>query len=237
MPVQKDLKRLVRARMKKTGEAYTAARAHIIDRPPRPASARAREELAAPTEVAAPAPSHFAAIAGMSDEKLKAATACTWERWVHALDRKKAYELTHRDLAKLIREKYKTSSWWTQTVAVGYERIKGLRERGQQRDGTYQATKSRTFAVPVDVLFDAWADARTRRQWLDGGRVRVRAATRPKSIRLDIDGATIAVGFIDKGAGRSAVAVEQDRLPSRDAAEGVKRFWAERFVELGEILS
>ena len=29
MPRNKDLKRLVRARMQKTGEAYTAARAHI----------------------------------------------------------------------------------------------------------------------------------------------------------------------------------------------------------------
>ena len=236
MPVQKDLKRLVRARMKKTGEAYTAARAHIIDRPPRPASARVRAEFAAPPEVTAPAPSQFAAIAGMSDEKLKAATACTWERWVHALDRKKAYELSHRDLAKLIREKYKTSSWWTQTVAVGYERIKGLRERGQQRDGTFRATKSRTFAAPVDRLFEAWADARTRKQWLDGGQVRVRASTRPKSIRLDIDGATVTVGFIAKGTGKSSVAVEQDRLPTREAAEGVKRFWAERFAELGEVL-
>jgi hypothetical protein len=30
MPRQKDLKRLVRARMRKTGEAYTAARAQIL---------------------------------------------------------------------------------------------------------------------------------------------------------------------------------------------------------------
>lgn len=142
MPARKDLKRLVRARMKKTGEAYTAARAHIIDRPPGPASARVRAEFDAPREIAAPAPSQFAAIAGMSDEKLKAATACTWERWVHALDRKKAYELSHRDLAKLIREKYKTSSWWTQAVAAGYERIKGLRERGQQREPPSRSASS-----------------------------------------------------------------------------------------------
>jgi hypothetical protein len=30
MPRQKDLKRLVRARMKKTGEAYTTARSQIL---------------------------------------------------------------------------------------------------------------------------------------------------------------------------------------------------------------
>ena len=33
MPRNKDLKRLVRARMKKTGEAYTSARAQILKKP------------------------------------------------------------------------------------------------------------------------------------------------------------------------------------------------------------
>jgi len=32
VPIQKDLKKLVRARMQKTGEAYTAARLHIVSR-------------------------------------------------------------------------------------------------------------------------------------------------------------------------------------------------------------
>ena len=35
MPRQKDLKRLVRTRMRKTGEAYTAARAQILRNPER----------------------------------------------------------------------------------------------------------------------------------------------------------------------------------------------------------
>ena len=68
-----------------------------------------------------------------------------WKKWVYALDRKKAYELSHRELAQLIKDKYHTPDWWTQTVAVGYERIKGLRVRGQRRDGFYSASKSRTL--------------------------------------------------------------------------------------------
>ena len=101
----------------------------------------------------------YAALAGMSDEKVKAKTGCTWERWVYALDRHGAEQMSHRDIAALVNEKYKIDGWWSQTVTVGYERIKGLRARGQRRDGTYEATKSRTFNVPVTTLFDAWADA------------------------------------------------------------------------------
>ena len=36
MPRQKDLKRLVRARMEKTGEAYTTARAQVLRKPRTP---------------------------------------------------------------------------------------------------------------------------------------------------------------------------------------------------------
>ena len=32
MTTQKDFKRVVRARMQKTGESYTAARAHVVGR-------------------------------------------------------------------------------------------------------------------------------------------------------------------------------------------------------------
>jgi hypothetical protein len=148
MPTQKDLKRLVRARMRKTGEAYTTARAQIISKP--------RVQIARDDKP------DYAKLAGMSDAKIKEHTACTWEKWVYALDRRKAYELTHSELAKLIKEKYKTPDWWTQTVAVGYERIKGLRAKGQRRDGSYSANKSRTFNVPLETLFEAWTDAKTR---------------------------------------------------------------------------
>jgi hypothetical protein len=126
MPTNKDLKRLVRARMRKTGEAYTAARAHIIKKPK--AAAASKPNLAT-TSV------DYAALAGMSDEKVKAKTGCTWERWVRALDGKGAERMSHRDIARLVSEKYKVDGWWSQTVTVGYERIKGLRARGQRRDG------------------------------------------------------------------------------------------------------
>ncbi len=35
------------------------------------------------------------------------------------------------------------SGWWRQTVTVGYERLRGLREPGQRGDGHYEANRSR----------------------------------------------------------------------------------------------
>ena len=230
MPINKDLKRLVRARMKKTGEAYTTARAHLLKKP--------RRKTVSMTVLAAAKKVDYAALAGTSDATIKAKTGCTWERWVGALDYLGAKEMSHRDIAALVNKKYKIDGWWAQTVTVGYERIKGLRARGQRRDGTYEATKSRTFDVPVKTLFEAWADASVRRRWLDGESVKVRTATAPKSMRLGwSDGSIIAIGFEAKGKSKSSVAVQHTKLPDKETADRLKQYWSDRLDTLGEALS
>jgi hypothetical protein len=238
MPQNKDLKRRVRARMRKTGEAYTAARAQIIRKPRTAVETSAPAAATSRAALSQPAPSEYAAIAGISDAKVKEMTGCTWERWVYALDRHHAAEMTHTGIAKLISAKYKVGPWWTQMVAVGYERIRGLRTRGQQRDGSYQASKSKTFDVPVTRLFGAWADDTIRRSWLKGSGAKVRTASAPKSIRLGFDdGSVVAVSFAAKGRGRSVVAVEHTKLADRVAAERVKSEWTARFEALAEALA
>jgi hypothetical protein len=238
MPRNKDFKRLVRARMRKTGEAYTAARAQIIRKPTTRVRSTAAAAIAPLAPAAAPRPNEFAALAGMSDAALKEKTGCTWERWVHALDHHGAAQMSHRDIAALVGTKYKVGSWWSQTVAVGYERIRGLRARGQQRNGKWEMTRSRTFNVPVTTLFEAWTDASVRRRWLNGTDVRVRTATAPKSMRLDwTDGSIIAVGFAAKGKSKSAVAVAHTKVPDRETVDRLKRFWTERFDALGAELT
>jgi hypothetical protein len=215
MTQNKDLKRKVRARMKKTGESYTSARMHIVK---------------------TPRPVDYAKLAGMSDAAIREKTGCAWEKWVKSLDYHGAEKMSHRDIAKLVSEKYKVPSWWTQTVTVGYERIKGLRARGQRRDGTYEASKSRTFNVSVQTLYDAWADTRTRKRWLDS-EIRIRTATSPRSMRIAwSDGTIIAVGFYSKGEGKSSVAVQHPGLPDRATADAMKKYWSERLDALGRVL-
>ncbi|HET9636433.1 MAG TPA: hypothetical protein VFP26_10930 [Gemmatimonadaceae bacterium] len=215
MTANKDFKRLVRARMKKTGEAYTTARSRLVKKP----------KL------------NYATIAGMSDVVIKQKTGCTWEKWVKALDYHGAEKLRHAEIVGLVRKTYKVGDWWAQMVTVGYERIKGLRAKGQRRDGTYEASKSRTFEVPVSALFDAWANDVTRRSWLNGADVRVRTATKPKSMRLDWNKSIVAVGFASKGSSKSSVAVQHTKLPDRDAANQIKEYWSERLDALGELFT
>ena len=182
MPKQKDLKRLTRARMQKTGESYTAARATLLAKKAR-RSARREDVSPAPAPPPAAAPD-YAALAGMSDATVEAKTGCTWERWVAALDYQGAAEWSHGEIAAHVHEKYGIPGWWAQTVTVGYERIRGLRDKGQRRDGSYEANKSRTYPVPLATLYGAFATPARRRSWLPEPGVVVRKATSGRSMRL-----------------------------------------------------
>jgi hypothetical protein len=229
MPANKDLKRVVRARMKKTGESYTAARSQLLKKP--------RAKRPVPEATPAPRPGDYAKLAGMSDAAVKAKTGCTWERWVVALDHHGAAKMSHREIAALVHEKYDVSGWWAQQVTVGYERIRGLRDRGQRRDGAYEAGKSRTFNVPVEALFDAFANSAKRRRWLDGEKPTVRTATAPRSMRLGWpDGTLVALWFEKKGAEKSSVSVQHTKLPDRSSVERMKTYWSARLDRLAEVL-
>jgi hypothetical protein len=219
MPTQKDFKRRVRARMQKTGESYTAARHQLIATPTTSKLSIDRAKLA-----------------GMSDVAVRAKTGRTWAGWVRVLDAAGAANLPHRAIAKHVAS-LGLPSWWSQTITVGYERIRGLRERGQQRGGAYEASKSRTFAVPVGVLFDAFADTRVRQRWLPVN-VSVRSARPARRMRLSWeDGTIVHVAFVSKSDARSAVAVQHTKLADRAAMETIKRAWTLHFDRLAAVLA
>jgi hypothetical protein len=103
-----------------------------------------------------------------------------------------------------------------------------------ERPGGFSATASKTVAVPVERLFDAFMDDGLRERWLPGGDLRLRTASRPKSARFDWgDGTTrVNVGFTAKGEGKSSVGLEHERLVDGAEAERMKAYWRERVAVL-----
>ncbi len=215
MTANKDFKRLVRGRMLRTGESYTAARSKLLRKPP--------------------AKIDYAQLAGISDASIKANTGCRWELWTKALDYAGAHTWPHRRIAAYVHKKFKVGDWWSQTVTVGYERIKGLRAIGQRRDGTFEATKSKTFPVSLTRLYASCSDPKLRAQWLPVD-VTVRTATSQKYMRIGWpDETTVVLGFTRKGAAKSQVAVQHAKLRDRAAVTKMKAFWQERLGALGKM--
>jgi len=207
MPKQKDLKRVIRTRMQKTGESYTAARLQVLR----------KKEV------------DFASLAGMTDAAVHKATGRSWVEWVKQLEAAGAASNPHGEIVRHV-SSLGTPDWWSQMVTVGYERIRGLREKGQRRGGGYEATKSRTFPVAVPRLFAAF------RKSLPSN-VDVRSATANKRMRLGWnDGTVVEVLFTAKAKNKSVIALTHQKLPDKPSAERMKSWWGERFTELAQII-
>jgi hypothetical protein len=217
MTRQKSFKRLVRARMEKTGESYTSARASL---------------LAADEPKATDGPTLT-----MSDDAIRRRTGHGWEHWFDLLDEWGATQRSHTDAARWLREEQDTGGWNAQSIVVSYERARGLRAVGEHADG-FTVTASKTVAVPVDRLYEAFVDEALRREWLPDAELRERTATRPKSARFDwgSDGTRVVVGFEAKADGKSLAALAHEKLPDAAEAERMKGFWRERVAALKEVL-
>jgi uncharacterized protein YndB with AHSA1/START domain len=213
MTEAKTFKRRVRARMTKTGESYTTARTQLV------AKKAARARLAADDDRPA-------------DAVIQRSTGKSWDQWFALLDTWGAKKKPHTDIARHVRTEYGVDGWWSQAVTVYYERSRGLRVKYQRPDG-FSITASKTIAVPVDVLFDAFVDDVTRKSWLVDASMSLRTAQTNRSARFDWeDGSTrVNVGFTDKGD-RSNVALSHERLADADEAEGFKQMWKERLADL-----
>jgi hypothetical protein len=220
LTVQKSFKRLVRARMQKTGESYTAARRMLL----------AAQE--APGRETKPP-------LATSDAEIRRRTGRGWEEWFDHLDAWGALERPHREIARHLAAELDVHplAWNAQAITGSYERARGLRAVGEHADG-FAITASKTVAVPVERLYDAFVDPALRARWLPDAEMRERTATRPKSARFDWgDGpGRLHVTFLARDAAKSTITVAHRRLADADEAARMKQYWQQRVTNLKEAL-
>ena len=215
MTKQRTFKRRVRERMAKTGESYTAARRVLIAQGDRPDTAVPRFEPP------------------VAEEKVVEATGRGWQAWFEILDGWNATSHNHTEIARWLMDEHDVPGWYSQSLTVGYEQARGLRAPGQRRDG-FAVGASRTVAVPVERLFEAFTDETLRGRWLPGADMSVRTATAPRTARYDWeDGSTrVNVGFDEVSEAKSRVGLSHERLPDADTADEMKAWWRERLTAL-----
>jgi hypothetical protein len=204
MTTQKSFKRLVRSRMEKTGESYTAARSALLT---------AREPGAEP-------------VLTSPDATIRERTGRGWEEWFDLLDEWGAAERSHKEIARFLATQLDVEplGWNAQAITTSYERARRGREVGERADGSFTATISKTVAVPVEALYDAFGD----------DALSVRTATRPRSARYDFadTGSRVHATFIAKDAAKSTIALEHSRLPDAGEVARMKGYWRDRLDAL-----
>jgi hypothetical protein len=216
MTAHKSFKRLVRSRMEKTGESYTAARAQLLA-----GAEPARISLST------------------DDATIRERTGRGWEEWFDLLDDAGGADMSHREMARWLaeREGAHALAWNVQAVVGSYERARKGRQVGEHEDG-FTVTASKTVAVPIERLYAAFVDADERARWLPGAELRERTTIEPRSARFDWgDGPSrIHVALTAKGEAKSTAALTHERLPDGKEAERMKAFWRERVAGLKEVL-
>lgn len=169
---------------------------------------------------------------GISTAAVKRATGQTWAQWLVLLDRAGARKMPHRAIAKFLQARHQLPDWWGQMVAVGYEQARGLRVKHQKPEG-FEISVTKTIAAPVDRVFAAWKTPAQREKWLPRTPLTIRKATPHKSIRiLWADRTNLSVNFWPKGPLKCQVVPQHAHLPTAEAAEKMKAYWAEKLEAL-----
>ena len=162
MTQQKKLKRAIRARARKTGESYAAARRHVVVQGGRTAAG-----TSAPPRPAAPAPARVAkADARKGEAGVIKNTGHGYDHWFAVLDAFGAPAKGHTASAAHLARDHGVPSWHCQMVTVAYERERGLRAMNQSCAGDFQVNVSKVVPVSVAEVVDALRSARRRAQWL-----------------------------------------------------------------------
>ncbi len=216
MTRQRSFKRLVRTRMEKTGESYTAARAVLL------AATSPSEDGGAPW---------FAT----SDDRIRERSGRGWEEWFDLLDQWGAPDMSHREIARKVAAELGIDplAWNAQAITQSYERTRRGKLAGQHDDG-FTVNASRTIAAPAAMLFEAFTDETPREAWFPAAALRSRSATAPKRAHFDWadDGSRVHVSFDARDDGRTTVSVQHERLADAGIAETTKLAWRERLVAL-----
>jgi len=194
---------------------------------------RAAKRRTGNTERAMP---HKAYVPSMKDSAVKAKTGKNWKSWFALLDKAGAAKLRHTDIAELLYAKHGVPGWWSQMLTVEYELARGLRERHQTATG-FSVSVTKTVAASLSKLYAAAARAEQRKKWLPKGSLAVSSQTKDKYVNGSWNKtARVNMGFYAKGAGKSQIAVQVNKLANKGDVDIQRAAWKEALARMQQLV-
>lgn len=90
----------------------------------------------------------------LGDDAMQAATGRHPDEWFAAFDAAGATEWGHTRMARWLTTEHGVDGWWAQSITIRYEQARGLRLPGQQSDGTFAVSASKTLPIRADAALD-----------------------------------------------------------------------------------
>jgi hypothetical protein len=241
MTQQKKLKKAIRARTRKTGESYTAARRNVLT----------SQRKAKPTVSAAPlAGTGKTPVArrGVKRQGRKGEagvikrTGHGYDHWFAILDTFGAPARGHTASAAHLYNDHGVPGWHCQMITVEYERERGLRAVNQSCAGDFQVNVSKVVPASLAEVVDALRAAPRRAAWLRGAEPSLRraleaalAGPKPRQItmrksgvaglRYPWDGGAVEIAVMGKPDGRASVVASMTKLKGTEEVEERRAQW------------
>jgi hypothetical protein len=227
MTEARKLKKAIRARARKTGESYAAARRSYL-KPPAPPKPAPRPKTGA--------------LGGVSDAASIKSTGHGLEHWFAVLDAYSQGRKGHTEAARHLHEDHGVPGWYCQGITVAWERARGHRAMNQGCDGDFQVSVSRVMPVDLPELFRLVGDRKERARWLkDADPALVRALTagftagkskglrmvNPRRARLRYrwEPGVVEIALEPRPGGKSTIVAANTGLPDAYAVERRRALW------------
>jgi hypothetical protein len=169
----------------------------------------------------------------MSDARLGAGTGRSVDQWFALLDGVGATARSHAQIARWLAEEHEVPGWWAQSITVRYEQARGMRLPGQQPDGTFSVSVSRSLRGGQLELLDLAVE---RFAGFAGGPpdATSRSAAQPTA-RWSLPGAeSLLLTVAPPTGGKCSVTLTLSRLRLPERVEPVERELAKAFRVVGD---
>lgn len=156
----------------------------------------------------------------VSDERLREATGRVRADWHALLDAAGARDWKHPQIARWLVETHGVEGWWAQGVTVGYEQAIGRRLPGQQADGTFSISVTRTLSAARSAVLDPALASFAASL---GEPVSLNPASPYSTARWRAGGETTVAAISERKGTKTIVALTRSGILDGDGLEGVRQ--------------
>lgn len=172
----------------------------------------------------------------ISPAAIEKATGKSWKEWLEFFESIDAQALPHKEIAQQA-YKHGAPAWWSQMLTVAYEQHIGRRVPGQDCDGEFAVSASKTLAGTMDVALATWIEYMANRTDLSD----IAISKGPEISQTDkwrywrcglADGSRIHVNIYQKSPDKAALGIQHEKLESTEQVEHWRAYWKQLLSQL-----
>lgn len=165
----------------------------------------------------------------ISDKAIEKSTGESWNTWLDRLEKMGARDLSHKEIATKLMTDYQVAGWWSQALTVRYEQSIGRRQAGQNNDGSFSVSVSKTLDGSVGEALHWWLKKAQSRTEFNGVAIVTSSTTETEKwrhYRVALkDGSRVVISIYAKTPTKAGFGLQHDKLPSAEAMESWRVYW------------